>query len=242
MNIIYNIQGIFAQISAQIVVSARNPIHRIASQVVLFQIGAFIFMIQDYYFQGQTYIIVYVGAIAILFLFVIMMVQIPLVSSQTQLSFSPKLLISSSIPNITSNQTKIIEINTIKKEDEYQPLLFTPTIGERNIENDSNNISTMSIIQQFKNKNIFIGIGQIFIIQFTNIVFGTNLEIENIYTFIYPEWAIEYKSMTDIETLGYIVYIGYPIAQILIAQTLWAVLIGIISISTTKLKRRWGKN
>jgi hypothetical protein len=47
------------------------------------------------------------------------MVQIPLVSSQTQLSFSPKLLISSSIPNITSNQTKIIEINTIKKEDEY---------------------------------------------------------------------------------------------------------------------------
>ena len=232
MNQIYNIQGIFAQISAQIVVSARNPIHRIASQVVLFQIGAFIFMIQDYYFQGQTYIIVYVGAIAILFLFVIMMVQIPLVSSQTQLSFSPKLLISSSIPNISSNQTKIIEISSIKKEDEYQPLLFTPTITEKNIQGN-NYISTMSIIQQLKNKNIFMAIGQIFVIITIFLGFGTNIGIENIYTFIYPEWAIEYKSMTDIETLGYIVYIGYPIAQILIAQTLWAVLIGIISISTT---------
>jgi hypothetical protein len=33
-----------------------------------------------------------------------------------------------------------------------------------------------------------------------------------IYTYIYPEWSIEYKTMTDIETLGYIGYIGYPIA------------------------------
>jgi NADH:ubiquinone oxidoreductase subunit 6 (subunit J) len=37
--------------------------------------GAFQFLILDYYFLGLTYIIVYVGAIAILFLFVIMLIQ-----------------------------------------------------------------------------------------------------------------------------------------------------------------------
>ena len=36
---------------------------------------AFQFLILDYYFLGLTYIIVYVGAIAILFLFVIMLIQ-----------------------------------------------------------------------------------------------------------------------------------------------------------------------
>ena len=62
--------------SSLIVISALDPIHRTALQIVVFQAGAFMYTIQDFYFLGQTYIIVYVGAIAILFLFVIMMIQI----------------------------------------------------------------------------------------------------------------------------------------------------------------------
>ena len=37
--------------------------------------SAFLYFLLDYYFLGLTYIIVYVGAIAILFLFVIMMCE-----------------------------------------------------------------------------------------------------------------------------------------------------------------------
>ena len=47
-------------------------------------------IILDFYFLGLTYIIVYVGAIMILFLFVIMMVQIHLMPIST--SISPRIL------------------------------------------------------------------------------------------------------------------------------------------------------
>ncbi len=75
MSLIYLILGILSQVASQIVVSALNPIHRIGYQVLVFLIGAFLFMLLDFYFQGQVYIIVYVGAIAIQFQFIIMMVE-----------------------------------------------------------------------------------------------------------------------------------------------------------------------
>ncbi len=31
-------------------------------------------------------------------------------------------------------------------------------------------------------------------------------------TYFYPQWAIEYKTMTDIETLGLMTYVAYPTA------------------------------
>lgn len=75
MSFIYQILGFISIIASLIVVSALNPIHRIGYLILVFMIGAFIFMLLDFYFLGQVYIIVYVGAIAILFLFIIMMVE-----------------------------------------------------------------------------------------------------------------------------------------------------------------------
>jgi len=62
--------------SALIIVSSLNAIHRVVWLIIIFTLGAFMFILLDHYYLGLTYIIVYVGAIAILFLFVIMMVQI----------------------------------------------------------------------------------------------------------------------------------------------------------------------
>ena len=73
----YELLGIQNQIFIQILINAKNPIHRIASQVLIFQTGSFIFMLLDIYFLGQAYIIVYVGAIAIQFQFVIMLIEHP---------------------------------------------------------------------------------------------------------------------------------------------------------------------
>lgn len=53
--------GAIILLSALIVVSALNAIHRVALLIVVFMCGAFIFLILDYYFLGLTYIIVYVG-------------------------------------------------------------------------------------------------------------------------------------------------------------------------------------
>lgn len=72
----YNILVFAILISNLIVLSALNPIHRMVWLIIIFVLGSFVFVLLDFVFIGLTYIIVYVGAIAILFLFVIMMVQI----------------------------------------------------------------------------------------------------------------------------------------------------------------------
>lgn len=77
IKIFYILVGVLNQIFVQIQLSAKNPIHRIAAQISIFQTGSFIFIQLDNYFQGLTYIIVYVGAIAILFQFVIMLIEHP---------------------------------------------------------------------------------------------------------------------------------------------------------------------
>jgi NADH-ubiquinone oxidoreductase chain 6 len=65
-----------------------QPITRLALLIKIFIKSAFLFLLLDYYFLGLTYIIVYVGAIAILFLFVIMMAEThvtPLKSTKNEL-------------------------------------------------------------------------------------------------------------------------------------------------------------
>jgi NADH-ubiquinone oxidoreductase chain 6 len=52
-----------------------QPITRLALLITVFIMSALALIVLDFYFLGLTYVIVYVGAIAILFLFVIMMAE-----------------------------------------------------------------------------------------------------------------------------------------------------------------------
>lgn len=55
-----------------------------------------------------------------------------------------------------------------------------------------------------------------------------------IVNYFFPSWFIEFKTMTDLETLANILYQGYPTAQLLVGVALWAVLIGIIKVTAAK--------
>lgn len=66
--------GIF--ISAIVLVTHWDPIRKLLSLISLFLFSTFLFLILNFFFLGLTYLIVYIGAIAILFLFVIMMVPL----------------------------------------------------------------------------------------------------------------------------------------------------------------------
>jgi|SRR5689334_19920501 len=138
---IYYLLGVTGIIAALVVASS---LLRIAFLILVFIAGSAMMILFDFYFLGFTYIIVYVGAILILFLFVIMMVQIK----------SLVIFLSSS----------------------------------------------------FMNKN-------------------------RVVNYFYPAWSIEYKTMTDLETLANILYVGYPTAFILISVALWVVMIGIIQVT-----------
>jgi NADH-quinone oxidoreductase subunit J len=58
------------------VISSRNPIHSVLSLISVFLLSAILLLCLEVEFIALSFIIVYVGAIAILFLFVVMMLDI----------------------------------------------------------------------------------------------------------------------------------------------------------------------
>ncbi len=70
---------IFAAIllaSAAMVVSARNPVHSVLFLILAFFNAAALFLIAGAEFLAMILVIVYVGAVAVLFLFVVMMLDV----------------------------------------------------------------------------------------------------------------------------------------------------------------------
>lgn len=58
------------------VISSRNPIHSVLSLISVFLLSAILLLCLEVEFLALSFIIVYVGAIAILFLFIVMMLDI----------------------------------------------------------------------------------------------------------------------------------------------------------------------
>lgn len=65
-----------AIISAVMVISSRNPVHSVLFLILAFVNGAGIFMLAGAEFLALLLIVVYVGAVMVLFLFVVMMLDI----------------------------------------------------------------------------------------------------------------------------------------------------------------------
>ena len=63
-------------ISAAMVVSARNPVHSVLFLILSFFNAAALFLIAGAEFLAMILVIVYVGAVAVLFLFVVMMLDV----------------------------------------------------------------------------------------------------------------------------------------------------------------------
>src|SRR6185436_18337043 len=62
--------------SALMVVSARNPVHSVLFLILAFFNAAALFVLLGAEFLAMVLIVVYVGAVAVLFLFVVMMLDI----------------------------------------------------------------------------------------------------------------------------------------------------------------------
>ena len=62
--------------SALMVISARNPVHSVLFLILTFFNSAGIFLLLGAEFLALLLVIVYVGAVAVLFLFVVMMLDI----------------------------------------------------------------------------------------------------------------------------------------------------------------------
>jgi NADH-quinone oxidoreductase subunit J len=68
--------AIIAVAAGVMVISARNPVHSVLWLILVFFNAAGLFLLLGAEFLGMTLVVVYVGAVAVLFLFVVMMLDI----------------------------------------------------------------------------------------------------------------------------------------------------------------------
>jgi NADH:ubiquinone oxidoreductase subunit 6 (subunit J) len=80
--LLFYILGSLALVSGGLVVSARNPMHSILFLVLVFCNSAGLLLLLETEFLAVLFLIVYVGAIAVLFLFVVMMLNVRITESK----------------------------------------------------------------------------------------------------------------------------------------------------------------
>ena len=73
---------VLAVISAIFVITTQNPIYSVLNLIVLYILVAFYLIFKGITYIGLSYVIIYVGAIAILFLFILMMIDIEIVEKR----------------------------------------------------------------------------------------------------------------------------------------------------------------
>src|SRR3984893_667686 len=77
--IMFYVFAVLAVASGVLVVSSRNPVHSVLFLIVAFFNAAGLFVLIGAEFLAMILVIVYVGAVAVLFLFVVMMLDIDFV-------------------------------------------------------------------------------------------------------------------------------------------------------------------
>ena len=84
MNIFFLLFATITVISCIAVISSRNPVHSVLFLILAFVNSSGIFVLAGAEFLAMILLIVYVGAVAVLFLFVVMMLNISLDNIKTQ--------------------------------------------------------------------------------------------------------------------------------------------------------------
>jgi len=74
--LIFYVFSFFTIVSAVLVISARNPVHSVLFLILAFFSSAGLFVLMGAEFLAMILVVVYVGAVAVLFLFVVMMLDI----------------------------------------------------------------------------------------------------------------------------------------------------------------------
>jgi NADH-ubiquinone oxidoreductase chain 6 len=176
MNLIYKILVILSISSLFILITSIDYKTRLALLIFVFILTGLIYKILDFKFLGLTYIIVYVGAISILFLFVIM---------KTEAGRSPNLIINPQIKG-------------------FHKITFKRKTGIR--------------------YDLILSISLFFLIlSFYNLLSSSHSSSLFIFNFFNTNYVSSFISFSDIESFGYILYLGYPLIIILLGVLLWCI-------------------
>jgi len=89
MNTLFSIFASLALVCASMVIRARNPVHSVLFLILAFVSASALLVLADLDFFALVYLVVYVGAIAVLFLFVVMMLNLRVAVRESALRYFP---------------------------------------------------------------------------------------------------------------------------------------------------------
>ena len=116
MNLFFFLFASITVLSAIAVISSRNPVHSVLFLILAFVNSAGLFVLAGAEFLAMILLIVYVGAVAVLFLFVVMMLNITIEEKKSRfLKFKPISVILGSIILVEFLYFMIIDNATLEK-------------------------------------------------------------------------------------------------------------------------------
>lgn len=78
-SILFYFFALLILLSSLFVINSRNPVHSLISLILVFCNGVIFLIFLEVDFLGMIFLVIYIGAIAVLFLFVVMMLNIKLI-------------------------------------------------------------------------------------------------------------------------------------------------------------------
>lgn len=149
MNILFYLFSSLTLMSGIMVIQARNPVHSVLFLILVFFNAAGLLILLGLDFFAMVFLVVYVGAIAVLFLFVVMMLNIKIAEiNEKKLRYLPiggllGLLFLFEVLLIVDNDLiPLIILDNAEKIQEYQEVFFT---------NWMSNMETLTNIQAVGN-------------------------------------------------------------------------------------------
>jgi len=89
MQLLFSIFSSLSLVCGTMVIRCRNPVHSVLFLILAFISASALLLLADLDFFAMVYLVVYVGAIAVLFLFVVMMLNIRTAVSESLLPYFP---------------------------------------------------------------------------------------------------------------------------------------------------------
>jgi len=233
-------------LSAIYLLTALNPISRLIYLIVIFVMSSFLYLLLDYYFLGLTYIIVYVGAIAILFLFIIMMSEkapdgltgprtFNNESTVSKLKLTSVGGLAGSIGSGSATGGCLATFGSFASR--AYGVSYDSIVSERDLTTSIDEgagklryflivlFSLLSILSI----NPYLGFLDSAMHAFS---ISSLSNLSNIYSYFLIDYSTDFINFTDLNILGFILYLAYPFITLILAILLWIVLIGILKISS----------
>ena len=213
------------------VIQSKNPVHSVLFLILVFFNSAGLLLLLGLDFMALIFLIVYVGAIAVLFLFVVMMLSIKLAEiNEKRLRYLPI--------NAILGLVFLIEISLILDNDLISLITFD-SIFPINAENGTH----LSVSSLENNKSLDFSLNNLFNQTYwseimklfkSKLITNNGINENQINGLDFNEWSELFSTSSNIESIGLSLYTYYFVFFLLASLILLVAMIGAIMLTMSK--------